>query len=189
MAKRGQLIIFSGPSGVGKGTVRKEVFKHPELNLKYSVSMTTRAPREKEVEGVDYFFVSEERFKQAIANNELLEYAKFVGHYYGTPKAYVETLLQEGYNVMLEIEVDGANQIMKNVKDYIAIFLVPPSLQELECRIRHRHTEKEEVLQERLNKAKQEIGLTRHYEYVVLNDDVKRAEQEVVQIIKRCQQK
>ena len=123
---KGLLIVLSGPSGVGKGTVRKQVFKNTDLNLAYSISMTTRKPREGEVDGQDYFFVSEERFLEAIENDELLEHARFVGNYYGTPKAYVEKLREEGKNVFLEIEVEGAKKVLEDYKDdkgVLSIFL------------------------------------------------------------------
>ncbi|MEA4821020.1 MAG: guanylate kinase [Erysipelotrichales bacterium] len=189
MEKRGILIILSGPSGVGKGTVRKEVFKHDDLNLKYSISMTTRAPRVGEIDGIDYYFVSKERFEQAIRDQELLEYAEFVGNYYGTPKAMVENELNKGFNVMLEIEVDGANQVIRNCKDCVTIFLVPPDFQELEQRIRKRKTEEEQVVQKRLFKARQEIELTNNYRHVVVNDDVESTAQRVIDIIRSYQKK
>ena len=130
--KRGLLIILSGPSGVGKGTVREQLFKEESLNLAYSISMTTRYKRPGEREGIDYFFVDVDTFKKKIEQGELLEYAQFVGNYYGTPKAYVDQLLDEGKNVVLEIEVQGALQVMKKVPDALTIFLVPPSMEELE---------------------------------------------------------
>lgn len=184
--KRGLLIVLSGPSGVGKGTVRKEVFKHKDLNLAYSISMTTRKPREHEVEGRDYFFVSEETFLDNLKNNNFLEHAVFVGNYYGTPRDYVEKLREEGKNVFLEIEVEGAKQILARYQndDVLSIFLLPPSLVELEKRIRGRRSEPEEIIQERLNKAKREMVLKDNYQYTVLNSDVKTAAQEIVNIIK-----
>ena len=138
--KRGLLIILSGPSGVGKGTVREQLFKEESLNLAYSISMTTRYKRPGEREGIDYFFVDVDTFKKKIEQGELLEYAQFVGNYYGTPKAYVDQLLDEGKNVVLEIEVQGALQVMKKVPDALTIFLVPPSMEELEKRIRGRRS-------------------------------------------------
>lgn len=181
---RGLLIILSGPSGVGKGTVREELFKDDSLNLAYSISMTTRSPRPKEREGIDYFFVSKEVFERKIKNEELLEYAQFVGNYYGTPKEYVEQLLDEGKNVVLEIEVQGALQVMAKCQDALTIFLVPPSFEELERRIRGRRTESDEVVKERLEKARKEIATKDEYEYVVENDDVKLAKEKISQIIK-----
>ena len=183
---KGLLIVLSGPSGVGKGTVRKQVFKNTDLNLAYSISMTTRKPREGEVDGQDYFFVSEERFLEAIENDELLEHARFVGNYYGTPKAYVEKLREEGKNVFLEIEVEGAKKVLEEYKEdkgVLSIFLLPPSLRELEKRIRGRRTEPEEIIQERLQKAKRELGLKKNYHFNVLNDNINRSSQEIARII------
>lgn len=184
--KKGLLILLSGPSGVGKGTVRKQIFKNTELNLAYSISMTTRLPREGEVDGQDYFFVTKERFLEAIENDELLEYATFVGNNYGTPKAYVEKLREEGKNVFLEIEVEGAKKVLEEYKDdkgVLSIFLLPPSLYELERRIRGRRSEPEDIIQERLNKAKREMGLKKNYQFNVLNDNINRSSQEIARII------
>lgn len=182
--KRGHLIIYSGPSGVGKGTVRKELFKLSDLSLSYSISMTTRKPREGEVEGVDYFFVSREFFEQEIENDSLLEYAEFVGNYYGTPKKYVEELLEKGFNVMLEIEIEGAKKVMAKCPEAISIFLMPPSFEKLEARIRGRRTEEEEIVQMRLAKARVEMDLHDQYQYVVVNDSVEQAKEEIAQIIR-----
>ena len=181
--KRGLLIILSGPSGVGKGTVREQLFKEESLNLAYSISMTTRYKRPGEKEGIDYFFVDVDTFKKKIEQGELLEYAQFVGNYYGTPKAYVDQLLDEGKNVVLEIEVQGALQVMKKVPDALTIFLVPPSMEELEKRIRGRRTEAEDVIKERLDKARREIATKDQYKHVVVNDDVRRAKDDIVKII------
>ena len=182
--KRGMLIILSGPSGVGKGTVREELFKDESLNLAYSISMTTRKPRPAEKEGVDYFFVDEKTFTQKIADGGLIEWAKFVGNYYGTPKDYVEKLLAEAKNVVLEIEVQGALQVMKKCPDALTIFLVPPSMEELERRIRGRRTESEDIVMERLNKARKEIATKDQYKYVVENDDIMAAKEKIAKIIK-----
>lgn len=181
--KRGLLIILSGPSGVGKGTVREQLFKEESLNLAYSISMTTRYKRPGEKEGIDYFFVDVDTFKKKIEQGELLEYAQFVGNYYGTPKAYVDQLLDEGKNVVLEIEVQGALQVMKKVPDALTIFLVPPSMEELEKRIRGRRTEAEDVIKERLDKARREIATKDQYKHVVVNGDVMRAKDDIVKII------
>lgn len=182
--KRGLLIILSGPSGVGKGTVRQELFKDDSLNLAYSISMTTRKPRPKEKEGIDYFFVSVDEFEEKIQKGELLEYAQFVGNYYGTPRFYVEQLLKEGKNVVLEIEVQGALQVMAKCPDALTIFLVPPSFEELERRIRGRRTEAEEIVKERLDKARKEIATKDEYKYVVENDDVVAAKEKIAAIIR-----
>lgn len=185
--KRGLLIVFSGPSGVGKGTVLSKLMQMSDLDLVYSVSMTTRAPRQGEKDGINYFFVSEERFKEAIYDNELLEHAYFVDHYYGTPKAYVEKMRDEGHNVVLEIETVGAKQIM-NAYRYddrcISIFLTPPDMKELEARIRKRSTESEETIEKRVLKATQELRETFRYKYVVCNEDVDDAVKKIADIIK-----
>ena len=150
--KRGLLIIISGPSGVGKGTVRKYFEANKDLNLAYSTSMTTRKPREGEIDGKDYFFVTREQFIQSIQKGELLEYAEFVGNYYGTPIKEVNRLRDEGKNVLLEIEVQGAKQVQEKCPDAISIFIIPPSMEELENRIRGRKSEPEEIVQQRLAK-------------------------------------
>lgn len=185
--QRGMLIILSGPSGVGKGTVREELFKDESLNLVYSISMTTREPRQGERDKVDYFFVNKEEFKKKIDEGKLLEWAEFVGNYYGTPKDYVDQLLDEGKNVVLEIEVQGALQVMKKCPDATTIFIVPPSMEELERRIRGRRTEKEEIIQERLSKAEREIATKNEYKFVVENDDIIAAKEKIAEIIKNHQ--
>lgn len=185
MTQKGLLIIFSGPSGVGKGTVRELFFDREDLNLAYSISMTTRNPREGEVDGKDYYFVSRERFEEAIANDELLEYAEFVGNYYGTLISEVDRLRNQGKNVLLEIEVQGALQVIDKVPDSLSIFLVPPSMEELERRIVSRRTEASEVIKERLDKASKEMDLMKHYRYVICNEDPQIAADAVGLIIKR----
>lgn len=183
--KKGLLIILSGPSGVGKGTVRNYFMKEEELNLTYSISMTTRSPRKGEVDGKDYIFTDKEHFEKAIEDGDLLEWAEFVGNYYGTPLSQVEKLREEGKNVVLEIEVQGAQQVAKKVPDCISIFMIPPTMEELENRIRGRSTEAEEVIQERLAKAEKEMKLIKDYKYVVCNDDPELAAQYIGLIIKR----
>ena len=153
----GLLIILSGPSGVGKGTVRKVLVQDESLNLAYSISMTTRGPRNGEVEGKDYFFVTKEKFLEALQKNELLEHARFVDNYYGTPKDYVQKLREQGKNVILEIETNGAREVIektKGDKGVISIFIMPPSFEELRSRIEKRKTEPERIINERLEKAK-----------------------------------
>ena len=181
---KGLLIILSGPSGVGKGTIRDAFFNNPELNLAFSISMTTRSKRSGEEHGREYFFVSKEEFKQAIEDGKLLEYAEFVGNYYGTPLEYVEKLRNEGKNVLLEIEVEGAKQVIQKCPDALSIFIVPPSLDELERRIRGRATEPEEIVQQRLAKAAKELTLSNQYRYVVCNDNVQAAAAIITTIIK-----
>ena len=183
--KRGLLIILSGPSGVGKGTIRKFFEKNTKLNLTYSTSMTTRKPRAGEVDGVDYFFSTREDFEQAIENGELLEYAEFVGNYYGTPLKEVNRLRDEGKNVLLEIEVQGALQVQKRCPDALSIFIIPPSMDELERRIRGRRSEPEEIIQQRLSKASSEMKMINQYKYIVCNDDPKLAAELIETIILR----
>ncbi|NNU89357.1 guanylate kinase [Anoxybacillus sp. CHMUD] len=175
MKERGLLIVLSGPSGVGKGTVRKALFSQPDIQLQYSISVTTRQPREGEVDGVDYFFKTREQFEHMIRNNELLEWAEYVGNYYGTPIAYVEKTLQEGKDVFLEIEVQGAMQVRKVFPEALFIFLAPPSLSELRKRIEMRGTESEELIRDRLKAAKEELEMMDAYDYVVENDQVELA--------------
>lgn len=185
--KKGLLIIMSGPSGVGKGTVRREVMKDENVNLVYSISMTTRYQRAGEQNGVDYYFVSKEDFKKAIENDELLEWAEFVGNFYGTPKQKVEELRNQGKDVILEIEVNGTEQVLNKFKGdegVISIFLYPPSFEALESRIRGRSTETEELIQERLAKASREMKLKTRYDYVVINDNLEKASNEIKEIIK-----
>lgn len=184
--KRGLLIIMSGPSGVGKGIVRRLVMADKSLNLAYSVSMTTRPRREHETPGVDYFYVTKEEFQKTLDEDGFLEHAQFVGNYYGTPKAYVEKLRNEGKNVLLEIEVEGAKQVISKChgSDVVTIFLIPPSMEELEQRIRKRGTESEEVIQQRLAKAQRELELKYAYDYPVINDTVKSAADQIRKIIR-----
>lgn len=184
--RKGLLVIISGPSGVGKGTVRRKVMEDNSLNLVFSVSMTTRKSRDRETNGVEYFFVSNEEFDRNIKENNLLEWAEFVGNRYGTPRNYVERLREEGKNVILEIEVEGAKQVLDKCQgnDVFSIFLLPPSFEDLEKRIKRRRSETDEIIKERLEKAKREIGLKHQYHYVVLNDDVERAAEEIRSIIR-----
>lgn len=172
MQEKGLLIVLSGPSGVGKGTVRKEIFSHPDTAFEYSISMTTRAPREGEVDGVDYFFKTREEFEALIQQGKLLEYAEFVGNYYGTPVDYVKETLEKGKDVFLEIEVQGARQVREKFPDGLFIFLSPPSLSELKNRIVTRGTETEDIINNRMSTARDEIEMMHLYDYVVENDQV-----------------
>ena len=173
--QRGLLIVLSGPSGVGKGTVRKELFSQPDTNYEYSISMTTRAPREGEVDEVDYFFKTRSEFEELIEQDQLLEWAEFVGNYYGTPLEYVNKMRDAGRDVFLEIEVQGAAQVRSKVPDGLFIFLAPPSLTELEDRLVGRGTESNEVIASRLGAARQELEMMNLYDYVVENDEVENA--------------
>lgn len=175
MREKGLLIVLSGPSGVGKGTVRKEIFARPDTAFEYSISMTTRKPREGEVDGVDYFFKTREEFEALIEQDKLLEYAEFVGNYYGTPVDYVRETLEAGKDVFLEIEVQGARQVREKFPEGLFIFLAPPSLSELQNRIVTRGTETAEVIKRRMQAAKEEIELMDLYDYVVENDTVESA--------------
>ncbi|MGM8214414.1 guanylate kinase [Bacillaceae bacterium W0354] len=180
--ERGILFILSGPSGVGKGTVRKRLFEEDQ-DLLYSISVTTRQPREGEVDGVDYFFKSKEEVEQMIENNELIEYAEYVGNYYGTPRKYVEDSLAKGKDVFLEIEVKGAMQVRENFSEGVFIFLFPPSLEELKNRIITRGTETEDLVRNRLLEAKKEIDMMEAYDYVVVNDQVDEAVKRIQSIV------
>lgn len=175
MKEKGLLIVLSGPSGVGKGTVRKEIFSQPDTQFEYSISMTTRKPREGERDGVDYFFKSREEFEALIEQGKLLEYAEFVGNYYGTPVDYVRETLDAGKDVFLEIEVQGARQVREKFPEGLFIFLAPPSLSELENRIIGRGTETQALISQRMQAAREEIELMDLYDYVVENDHVKAA--------------
>ncbi|KXH79930.1 guanylate kinase [Sporosarcina sp. HYO08] len=181
--KRGLLIVLSGPSGVGKGTVRKELFTQPNTNYEYSISMTTRSPREGEVDGSDYFFKTREEFEKLIAEEKLLEYAEYVGNYYGTPLDYVNETLDAGRDVFLEIEVVGAAQVRKKVPDGLFIFLAPPSLSDLEERLIGRGTEDREIIASRIGKAREELEMMNLYDYVVENDEVLNACEKINAIV------
>jgi guanylate kinase len=182
--QRGLLIVLSGPSGVGKGTVRKALFEMPEQDFVYSVSMTTRPPRPGEVDGVDYYFVSKEEFERQIAEGNLLEYAEFVGNYYGTPKDKVEEQLNKGKEVILEIEVNGALQVRDKCKDAVFIFLVPPTRKALYERLKSRGTETEERILARITKANKEFRLAHQYDYIVVNDEIYNAADRIMAIIR-----
>ncbi|WP_043933384.1 guanylate kinase [Bacillus sp. EB01] len=183
MQEKGLLIVLSGPSGVGKGTVRKEIFSQPDTSFEYSISMTTRRPREGEVHGVDYFFKSREEFEELIAQGKLLEYAEYVGNYYGTPVDYVRETLDSGKDVFLEIEVKGAKQVREKFPEGLFIFLMPPSLSELKNRIVTRGTESEDLINNRMLTAREEIEMMHLYDYVVENDRVELATDRIKAIV------
>lgn len=167
--KRGVLFVFSGPSGVGKGTLKAKLFEEFADQIAYSVSATTRGPREGEVDGKDYFFISRQEFERRVKNNEFLEHAEFAGNCYGTPRVYVEKLLDSGMNVVLEIDVQGALQVMKSMPECVSVFILPPSFEELEHRLRGRGTETEEKVRERLETAKRELPYAPQYDYQIVN--------------------
>jgi guanylate kinase len=181
--KRGVLIVLSGPSGVGKGTVRKALFEEPDIDFQYSISMTTRQPRAGEVDGEDYFFVSREEFETEIANGGMLEYAEYVGNYYGTPKRFIDQTLAAGRDVLLEIEVQGALQVKEKMPEGAYIFLTPPDLQALKDRLIGRGTEDMTVIEKRVMTATSEIRMMANYDYAVINDEVELAVRRIKDII------
>ncbi len=182
--RRGLLIVLSGPSGVGKGTVRKALFERADHNLVYSISMTTRSPRVGETNGVEYHFVSKEDFLNQIEQGNLLEYAEFCDNYYGTPLDKVNEQLESGQEVVLEIEVQGAMQVKEKMPDGVYIFIAPPSMKALEERLIHRGTEDQTIIQKRLQKARNEIKVASEYGYIVVNDTVENAADRIMAIIR-----
>jgi guanylate kinase len=183
MKEKGLLIVLSGPSGVGKGTVRKAIFSQEDTKFEYSISMTTRKPREGEVDGVDYFFKSRDEFEVLIEQGKLLEYAEFVGNYYGTPVDYVRETLDAGRDVFLEIEVQGAQQVRDKFPEGLFIFLAPPSLSELQNRLVTRGTETDDLIQGRMNTARKEIEMMNLYDYIVENDQIENAVNKIKSIV------
>ena len=183
--KKGLLIVYSGPSGVGKSTILHEVLKDESLNLEFSVSMTTRLPREGELDGKDYFFVSKETFEKAIKDDKFLEHARYVENYYGTPRDHVEQERNKGKNVILEIDVQGGLQVIEKCSDCISIFIMPPSIDELRNRLSGRGTEKEEIVNKRIDQAQREIKQGSVYKYHVVNNDVETSIKEVSDILKK----
>ena len=178
-----KLIILTGPSGVGKGTVVKEILDK-DKNICLSVSATTRSPRKGEQEGENYYFLSEENFKEMINKNLFLEWAKFAGNYYGTPLSFVKVKIEEGFIVLLEIEVEGAKQIKDKFPDSLSIFILPPSKEELERRIRNRGTEKEEAINRRLSRSTYEIASSDEFDFKVTNRDVDETAERIIKIIR-----
>ena len=181
---KGLLIVLSGPSGVGKGTVRDTLTAMKGHDLVYSVSMTTRPPRAGEVHGHDYYFVTREEFEENIRAGKMLEHAEFIGNYYGTPLEAVSENLNAGLEVVLEIEVQGAEQVRQKMPEAVFIFIAPPSLDSLYNRLRRRGTESEEVIRQRIEKAKREINLAYKYDYIVVNDTVENAADKILAIIR-----
>lgn len=187
MSRKGMLIIVSGPSGVGKGTICAEL-RARNAQIHESISMTTRERRNGETEGVDYFYVSEEHFNQMVLSGELLEHAYVHGHQYGTPLAYVVEQLEQGFDVLLEIDVQGSIQAMKAYPDAVTIFILPPNRDELRNRLIKRATETPEAISLRLRNAELELFMTKEYQYAVLNDEVDKAVSKVEAILtaERC---
>lgn len=182
MSQQGVLIILSGPSGTGKGTICKELLRsYP--NLHYSVSATTRAPREGEINGINYWFIAKDEFQTMVENDDLLEWAEVYGNYYGTPKRYVQQQLDSGKDVVLEIDIQGAMQIKQKFPQGVFIYVVPPSLEELADRIYKRGTDAPEVIKKRLSSAAVELASAYNYHYVVVNDSVQAAVSKIEAIL------
>lgn len=182
MNKKGILIVVSGFSGAGKGTLMKEIMKQYD-NYALSISATTRAPREGEVHGKEYFFSTVDEFEKMIANNELIEYAKYVDNYYGTPRAYVEQKLEEGKDVILEIEIQGALKVKEKFPETLLLFVTPPTVEELRRRLIGRGTETMEVIENRMKRAVEESEDMDQYDYLVINDNLQTCVREMHQII------
>lgn len=178
-----KLFVISGSSGVGKGTVLKG-FLERNPNFMLSISCTTRAPRKGEVDGVNYFYLTKEDFKECIKNSKFLEWAEFAGNYYGTKKKYIMQCLDEGKDIILEIETQGALQVKKSMPEAVLIFICPPSYETLENRLRGRHTEDEETIKKRLEEAKREIEQAQSFDYKIINDDLETAIQSLEKVIK-----
>ncbi|WIA07595.1 MAG: guanylate kinase [Candidatus Phytoplasma cynodontis] len=183
--KKGLIIIISGPSGVGKGTIRKSLFKRPGHNFFYSVSVTDRSPRKGEQEGKDYFFVTKEYFQKKIKENYFLEYKKFLNNYYGTPYKTIIEYLNKGKEVILELDIQGALEIRNHYlgKKSVFIFITPPSKKHLYERLKKRNTESEEILKQRLAKADEELKFAFKYDYIVVNDEVENVVDKIISII------
>lgn len=179
---KGLLIVYAGASGVGKGTIMKKLLNSDD-NFRLSVSATTRLPRPGERDGVEYHFVSKEEFEELIRTDGLLEYAQYCDNFYGTPKKAVFDMLNKGIDVFLEIEIKGFLQIKDKYPQCVTIFLLPPSLEELELRLVGRGTEPADVIKKRLDTAKSELTYAKQFDYTVINDDVERAKNEILDII------
>ena len=180
--KKGMLVLYTGSSGVGKGTLMERLLE-ADKSIRLSVSNTTREPRKGEIDGVHYNFVTKDEFLSLIDKEGYLEYAEYCGNYYGTPKQQVENLLDEGYNVFLEIEVQGGLQVMEKYPDILSIFILPPSMESLERRLRRRGTEDEETIQKRLKAAEEEMHYKSKYKYNVINGDLDVAVNEILDIL------
>ena len=181
---RGKIVLISAPSGAGKGTIIRNLLRM-KPDLVFSVSATTRAPRAGEVEGVSYSFVTRERFSEMIKNDEFLEYAEYVGEYYGTPKIPVFASIEAGRDILLDIEVKGVRQVLNKMPEAITVFIIPPDMEELERRLRGRGTDTEEKLLARLELARQEMEERVSYNYIIVNDSALRAAEELLVIINK----
>ena len=183
MAEKGKLIVISGPSGAGKSTVVNRAIQGRD-DMCFSTSVTTRAPRPGEVDGKDYFFIDEDRFQEMVEHGELLEHARYVAHSYGTPKAFVEKQMAAGFNVILDIEVQGARQVKERSPEAVLIFILPPSMEELRRRLENRGTDSAEVIDARLRRAREELKEASIYDYIIVNDKLDEAAAEFAAILK-----
>jgi guanylate kinase len=182
MTNRGLLVVLSGPSGAGKGTIVKALLERlPQIRL--SISATTRAPRQGETDGKEYYFISREKFSRMTEEGKMLETAEYCGNFYGTPAAPIEEWTSQGNDVILEIEVQGGANVKKKRPDSVGIFILPPSREELERRLRTRGTESDDVIRERLAAADRELKEVEHYDYVVVNDTVENAVEQICSIL------
>ncbi len=182
MNEKGKLIVISGPSGSGKSTVVNRAIQGRE-DMCFSTSVTTRSPRPGEVDGKDYFFIDPQRFQEMVERDELLEHAQYVAHSYGTPRAFVEQKLNEGMNVILDIEVQGARQVREKMQNAVLIFIIPPSLEELRRRLVNRGTDAADVIEARLQRAAEELKEADLYDYLIINDDLETAAREFTSIL------
>jgi len=183
MNKKGLLVVLSAPSGTGKGTLL-DLLKSSNEKIRLSVSVTTRKPRVNEKEGKNYFFKSVEEFKKLISQDELVEWVEYCDNFYGTPRKYIEELTRQGFDVVLEIEVEGALNIKKRYDNSVLIFVLPPSFEELRKRIIARGTEEPDVIRKRLDKAKKEIEYINHYDYIIINDELEKAVDDINSILR-----
>lgn len=179
---KGMLVVLSGPSGSGKDTVL-DVLKESDFSFDKTISATTRDMRDGEKDGVDYYFIDKNTFEERIKNQEFLEYTIYNDNYYGTPKSEVERLVDKGGCILLKIEVEGAGNIRKAIPDALSIFIIPPSMEELERRLRGRGTETEESFQRRFKAAKEELARANEYDYVVINDDLNLCAEQIIKIL------
>ena len=183
MSERGKLLVISGPSGAGKSTVVAKAIEG-RTDICFSTSVTTRKPRPGEIDGKDYFFIDQASFDAMVENDELLEHASYVSNSYGTPKAYVEKQLLNGMNVVLDIEVQGARQIYEKLPEAVFVFILPPSLDELERRLRTRGTDSDETILARLNRARQEMQEALFYDYMMVNNEIEQAAEDFTALIR-----
>ena len=179
---KGRLIVFSAPSGCGKGTMLEQILKNEDFCV--SVSATTRSPREGEVDGVNYYFISKDEFTERIGEGKFLEYAEYCGNFYGTPMDKVNEMLEKGKNVILEIEVQGAVKVMNKRPDALSIFIAPPSINELRRRLHKRGTESDEVIEQRVAQASNEVALAAKYDYIIVNDALEDAVDDFFHVVR-----